>query len=180
MAKIGINALVLRQTPESKYSHFDGSFEELSKLVEECFWAAAPGYRDGVVLVPLPPERFFSGVVELTPDTPLKAEFSARRKGEDPYTSVVALGGEKLPAKVVEVVCYRRGVLLEEGPNAASTEAEWEIVSLNARATEGPEPLTPVAMARNFLGLAGGTKADYSAEEFARAIMYWSKRAMRG
>ena len=173
---IGINDMARRQTPESKYSHFGGSFDELSKLVEENFESATPGYRDGVVLVPVHADSFFSGVVEITPNTQLKAEFSARRKGEDPYVSVVAVGGEKLPATVVGIVCYRHDVL----GNDASTDAEWEVVSINARPTDGPEPMTPVAMARNFLELPGGTKATYTAEEFARAIMYWSKRAMRG
>lgn len=174
--KVDFNQLALRQTPESKYSHFDGSLDELRVLVEINLPKARPGHRDGVILVPVPPEGFFSGVVEVTPDTPLKAEFSARRKGEDPYISVVAVGGEKLPAVVVEAVCYQHDVLGGD----ASTEAEWEIVSLNARPTQEPEPPTPVAMARNLLELPGGTKATYTAEEFARSIMYWSKRAMRG
>lgn len=174
--KIGINSLALRQTAESKYSHFAGTQEELVSLVEGNFNHAKPGYRDGVVLVSLPPLGFFSGVVDVTSDTPLRADFSARRKGEEAYISVTAIGGEKLPAKVVEVVCYRRDVLEKD----ASTDAEWEIVSLNARPTDEPEPPTPVAMARNFLELPGGTKATYTAEEFARSIMYWSKRAMLG
>lgn len=173
---IGINSLAMRQTADSKYSHFGGTWDELVRLVKENFKKAKPGYRDGVILVPLPPEGFFSGVVEVTPDTPLKAEFSARRKGEEPYISVVAVGGEKLPAAVVEAVLYRHDVLGSD----VTTDAEWEIVSINARPTDEPEPLTPVAMARNFLSLPGGTKAEYTAEEFARAIIYWSKRAMRG
>ena len=38
----------------------------------------------------------------------------------------------------------------------------------------------PVAMARNMLGLPGGSEATYTAEEFATAIVYWSTRAMCG
>ena len=87
---------------------------------------------------------------------------------------------------------YRRDVLLEdyerersEGRDAkledfVGTDCEWELVSINARPTPEPEPLTPDTMARNFLELPGGTKADYTAEEFARAILYWSCRAMLG
>lgn len=175
---VGINKFVLRQTPESKYSHFAGSFEELAKLAEAHFGEAKPGYRDGVVLVPVPAEGFFSGVVEVTPETPLRATFTARRKGEEPYLQVEAVGGEKSPARFVEVVLYRHDVLAVD--NSASTEAEWEVISVNARATEGLEPLTPMAMARNFLRLPGGTAAEYTVEEFARAIVYWSTRAMLG
>ena len=53
-----------------------------------------------------------------------------------------------------------------------------------ATATRGAEPPTPMAMARNMangLGLPegiGGTARTYSAEEFMRAILYWSKRTM--
>jgi hypothetical protein len=175
---IGINEFVRRQTSESRFSHFAGTEEELVGLVEANFANAQPGYRDGVMLVPVAAQSFFSGVVELTLDTPLAAEFSARREGEDPFVQVLALGGEKLPAQAVDVVLYRRDVLEEDGGSVSG--AEWDIISLNARPTEGPEPLTPMAMARNMLGLAGGTAAEYSAEQFAEAIIYWSRRAMRG
>lgn len=175
MKIFGVNALTLRQTAESKYSHFSGSTNELLELVSHGF-NFAKEVRDGVASVPVPPEKFFSGVVEVTPDTPLRTVFSVRRKGEDPYVQVEALGGKKLPAKVVEIICYRHDVLGSD----ASTDAEWEVVSINARPTDEPEPPTPVAMARNFLELPGGTKATYSAEEFARSIIYWSRRAMRG
>jgi hypothetical protein len=89
----------------------------------------------------------------------------------------VAVGGDKLPAAAVELVLYRRDVLLEEGPDAVSTEAEWELVSINARPTEGPEPMTPMAMARNMAELKGGTAATYTAEQFVESILYWSRRA---
>ncbi|MBD3248020.1 DUF3228 family protein [Candidatus Falkowbacteria bacterium] len=174
---IAMNSFALRQNAESKYSHFAGTNDELIELVSDCFSQAKPGYRDGVLVVPVPPEKFFSGVVEVGEKTQLKAEFRSRRRGEEPYLQVSALGRDKLPAKAAEVILYRHDVLTEDGD--ASTDAEWEIVSLNARPTEEHEPQTPVAMARNLLGLAGGTKkANYSAEQFAKAIIYWSKRAM--
>lgn len=170
---IGINDFVRRQTEESPFSFFFGSFEELGRLVEENCFRAKPGYKEGVLLVPLPPERFASGVVVLEPETPLRAVFEARRAGEAPALSIRARG-PKTPAKFVEVVLYRHDVLGLE----ASTESEWEIISINARPTEGEEPMHPMAMARNFLGLPGGTSAVYTAEEFARAVLYWSNRAM--
>ena len=176
--KIGINEFVRRQTLDSRFSHFAGSWDELAGLVEKHFDEAKPSYRDGVLLVPVPTERFFSGVVEVTPDTPLKATFEARREGEDPFVQVVAVGGDKLPAKAVDVVLYSRDV--READGDAVSGAEWDVISINARPTEGSEPLTPMAMARNFLALPGGTAAEYTAKEFAEAIIYWSRRAMRG
>lgn len=176
--QIAVNQFVERQTADSRFSHFAGTWEELVELVKANFEKAKPGYRDGVMTVPVPADGFFSGVVELTEDTPLKAEFSARRKGEDAYINVVAVGGNKIPAKSVEIVVYRHDVLEADGD--ASTDAEWEIISINARPTDESEPMTPVAMARNFLGMAGGTTAEYTAQQFAEAIIYWSKRAMKG
>jgi hypothetical protein len=176
--KIATNSFVRRQIADSKFSHFSGSWEQLEALVEMHFEKAQQGYKDGVMLVPVPCEGFFSGVVEVAEGVELKATFSARRKGEAPYLDVVALGGAKLPAKAVEIVLYRHDVLAAD--NEQSTDAEWEIISLNARPTEGPEPMHPMAMARNQLGLAGGTKAEYTAEQFAGAIVYWSTRAMKG
>lgn len=176
--RIACTEFVKRQTPDSKFSHFDGTWDELVALVDEHFEQAKPGYREGVKLVLVPPERFFSGVVKVSAATELKATFEARRKGEEPYIQVVAVEASKLPAKMVEIVIYSHDVLAADGE--ASTDAEWEIVSINARPTEEPEPMTPVAMARNFLESPGGTRAEYTAEEFANAIEYWSRRAMRG
>lgn len=180
MPTVGINAFVRRQTEESKFSHFNGGLEAVRKLALDLIQDhSTPGYRDGVVLISVPNcLGFFSGVVEVTPETELRATFGARRDGELPYVSVEAVGATKLPAKHVDLVLYRRDVLLEDGD--ASTECEWELISINARPTKEPEPLTPMAMARNLLKLEGGTEADYTAEQFAQAILYWSTRAMRG
>ena len=114
--------------------------------------------------------------MELTPFTVLKAEFKERRKGEEKYLSVHALGREKVPALQVELVVYDRVTLGED----ATSQADYEIVSVNARGTTGPEPMSPVAMMRNFLGLSGGTETVYTAEQFAEAIRYWSTHVMCG
>jgi len=177
---IGINSFATRQTAESKFSHFGGSWEELQQLVEKHVRTATPGYRDGVQTVSVPAENFYCGVVEVTPETELRAVFASRRPPEKPYLQFEAVNGEKLPAKNVEVIIYRRDVLLEDGEDAVSTNCEWEVVSINARPTDEEEPQHPVSMARNFLNREGGTKADYSAEEFAKSIEYWSTRAMCG
>lgn len=150
----------------------------VASLATTHFDKAKQGYKDGVLLVPVPAIGFFSGVVAVMPDTQLKAIFEARRNGEEPFVSVVAVGAEKLPAKYVELVLYRHDVLVENGE--ATTECAWELISINARATEGEEPPYPTTMARNFLELPCGTKADYTAEQFAKSIAYWSTRVMAG
>lgn len=176
MGSVRVSDFVKRQTRESKHSHYEGSFDELAKLVAENLDKAKPGYRDGVILVPVPPEKFFSGVIEVNFDTILVAHFEARREGERPYINVTALG-EKSPAQFVDIVLYRHDVLMEK--NEASTDADWEIISINARTTPEEQPITPMAMARNMLELPGGTKGTYTAEEFAKSIIYWSDKALK-
>jgi hypothetical protein len=176
MTTIGVNNFVYRQSPESRFSHYTGTWGDLVALAEKNFVRAVPGYKDGVLMVPVDPSGFFSGVVKVKMDTALKASFEARRKGEESFVSVEAVGGEKLPAVVVDLVLYRHDVLGIE----ATTAGEWEIVSINARPHAEPEPLTPVAMARNMLGLPGGTQATYSARQFAESVIYWSTHVMAG
>lgn len=170
MNKVGINSFALRHTPESSFSHFDGSFEELTALVEGNFDKAEMGYRFGVLLVPVPATKFFTGLVEVTPETKLVAKLVQRASHEEPYIAVYAEGGQKSPAVSVNVVIYRHDVLMED--DDASTTAEWEIVAILASPLANSEamPMDPVTMMRNFLHKPGGTKGEFSAMEFALSI----------
>jgi hypothetical protein len=174
---IATNPFVHRQTAESQFSHFTGSWEELERLTLESFPGARAGYRNGVLLVPVPAEGFFASVVAPDPSTQLKASYEARRAGEEPFLQVVAVDRPKQPARYVDVVLYHHDVLAEDGD--ASSDAEWEIVSVNARLTEKEEPMDPVTMARNFLCMAGGTKGEFSAQQFAESIVYWANHCHR-
>ena len=98
MPTFALNSFVSRQTADSRFSHFEGSSEELLDLVASNFDKAKPGYKDGVLLVPVPCNGFFSGVVEITPETTLRATFEARREGEAPFVQIEAVGAPKLPA----------------------------------------------------------------------------------
>ena len=62
---VACNAFVTRQTPSSMFSHYVGGWESLESLVEANLDNAVPGYRDGIVLVPVPAEGFFSGVAQI-------------------------------------------------------------------------------------------------------------------
>jgi len=176
MTIIKASLFVTRQTSNSKFSHFKGSWQELEALVLEHFDQAQPGYRDGVLIVPVPSEKFMSALIAVDSTTKLEASFEARRPNEAPFIQVVASEGHKLQAKFVELVLYSHNVLAEN--NEQSCEADWEIISINARSTEEPEPLHPVTMARNFLQLAGGTKGDFSAEDFAKSILFHAQHCL--
>ena len=165
---------------EAKGSHFAGGDEKLIDLVVACWDQRKAGFREGVWEVPVPAEGFFAGVVDLkaNPNAVLHASFKARRDGEDPVLSVRGEAALKAPAAQVRVIVYSHEVLAADGDN--STDADFEIVTILAE-LEGPQaPMPPITMARNFLGLSGGTKGEFTAEQFAEAIMYWSQHVVAG
>lgn len=179
--KVACGEFVKRQTPESGYSHFNGSWDELEYMVNYWFIEhpykpfTKKGYREGVIIQQLPPDRFYSAVVELDENTKLTANFAPRREGEDPFIRVSAKA-LKQKAKYAAVVLYHRDVLAENNEN--ETDAEWEIVAIKARTSKEEEPMDPYTMARNFLQMKGGTKGDFSAEDFAKSIVYWNTHCM--
>jgi len=183
---IGVSDFVRRQTPESHHNHFDGSWEELVTLVEGQWAQRKPSpHNPGVSLVPMPPkllERFFSSLVEITPETPLKATFAPREEGEAPFVQIAAPGYPKGPAQRVEIIVYSHEILAADGDAPEPQQAEHYIVSINAYASAADEPMHPMTMARNFLRLKGGTQppVPYTAEEFAQAIVFWSRHARIG
>lgn len=170
---IAINNFAKRQVKNSKYAHFEGSWEELVNLIKQNFnnKKESPN-RPGVIYVSVPPIRFFSSIIEVNSGTQLKASFKARREGEQPYIQVEAVG-VKSPAKIITIVLYSHDLLVKN--NEQSTNADYEVVSINSG--DEKEPTPPMAMARNFLSLPGGTQATYSAKDFADSIIYWSTRA---
>jgi hypothetical protein len=194
MTKIRCNGLVLRQTKESPYSYYGTSvghpaqWRTLEAHVEECVdepeklgVTLKQGYLPGVLIISMPfgvigDSRFYSGVVQLTPETPLVARFGARNAGEEPFLEVLA-NARKTEATCVDIILYSRDLLREEGVHVPDN-VDYEIVSINARTQEAPQPMHPVTMMRNFFGLAGGTQATYTAEQFAEAIRFWSQHAM--
>lgn len=178
--KVACGEFVKRQTPESGYSHFEGNWGVLEDMVTSrlsCDVGVTPGYRDGVVLVDMSPHVhwFRSAIVQLNEESRVTASYAPRRKGEAPFLRVSAKA-KKQPAKHASVVLYRHDVLAEN--NERETDAEWEIVAIKARVTEEEEPMDPYTMARNFLHLAGGTKGDFTAEQFAKSIVYWNNHVM--
>lgn len=146
-------------------------------------------------LAPADCRGFFSGVVRADEKTIFKTVFAARERavdGERPFIHSVAVNGKKSAAVVVEVVLYhidelslKERTYKPEGTDIEVVqEGKWQVVSVNARDTFDPEPPTPQAMARNMAAHfalpegVGGTARLYTAEEYMRAILYWSERTM--
>lgn len=179
--KIAFNNFARRQTVESPFSHWLISDEVFLNRVQYEFSRAKPGYRDGVILVPVDPDGFFSSVIQLKAGDKLEGEFKARREGEDPRKTLHAKG-QKLPAKAVDVVLYRKDVLAENKDN--STDADWEIISVNASPEKGDVPIQPETLIANHFQLSGGTATNMTDSEFVEAlkasVLYWKDKAMVG
>lgn len=183
MPTFAISDFVRRQTKKSRFSHFEGSYIELLALVEDNFNKAKPGYRDGVCLVPVPSENFFTGVVQLKEGDKLKGVFAPRYPGEKPRKSTWLSGGDKIPAKQVDIVLYRSDVLSEN--NSRSSNADWEIISINASPIEGEEVPIPVgSLLANHFNLSGGTATNMSNDEFVetlrKSVLWWQDKTFLG
>jgi hypothetical protein len=187
---IGVNDFVRRQTPESEFTHYDDggknadaaqAWEKVVALAVEHFAARKPSYRDGVCVVPVPPEGFFTGVVDLQEGDELVGAYKARRPGEEPRKAVRVrkdLGKQRCVA--VEIILYSRETL--EGEGEECTGCDWDIISVNGRITETEQPIHPETLIANHFELDGGTATGKSPEEFEQAlresVVYWKSRAL--
>lgn len=168
-----------RHIDDSEFTSYQGSWNDLEHRTEEqCARCSfSPGYRDGVILVHMTKEEsqlFYTyNGYPMFEGMKLSAEYKPRREGEAPRVCVRILE-PKIQCKFVDIVLYRWDVLAEN--NERSYDAEWEIVSINGKLTDEVQPMAPLTMARNFLHLTGGTKGDFTAEDFAKSIIYWSKK----
>jgi hypothetical protein len=86
-----------------------------------------------------------------------------------------------MPAGYVEIVWYSHATLLEPG-SKPSTDADWEIVSINASLNEEEMPMPVETLIRNHFKEAGGTTTGMSDSEFVKALKksreFWSNKAM--
>ena len=186
MTTIHITSFVRRQTEQSGFSHWTISDEELLIRVQAGLPNANPGYRDGVILVPVDPAGFFSSTVLLQEGDKFVGEYVARRPGEEPRKSTYVVSNrhgeqvEKIEAVSVYVVLYSHDVLLEGKEN--ETDADYEIVSVNASATDEEAPIPTGALIANHFELSGGTATKMTDSEFVtllrKSVMYWKNKSL--
>lgn len=155
---------------------FLGTSEELVSIVRSSLTNSRKGYRIGVALAPVPPEKFRASVRPLGEGDTFQTSFVPRYEGEEPVLDVRVVG-EPVPAVAVDVVLYHHRVLKEDGDASIDDPRSWEIIAILPRSSEEETPMHPVTMARNFLHRKGGTAGTFSAEEFAQAIWYWATHA---
>jgi hypothetical protein len=179
------NSFIKRQTKDSPFSYSTHAWDELARECSLSFEHATPGYRDGVVLVPLSPVGIFSGVCLLEEGQDLVGKFEARREGEDPRKTLRAAGASKAPAQEAFMVLYSSIVLAEDGDNELpAEEGNWEMVSLNSSPTAGEMPINPMVLMHNHFGSDGGTATGLSTKEFEtqmrQSFLFWRDKAMCG
>jgi hypothetical protein len=164
-----------RHSKPGKHTWFSGSTGQLVQVIHGNWSQRKPGFGrtslDEVVVVPVPPALCHGTTATLRDGMQLTAEVTRRRPDEDPFVSIRASVAPD-PAAYAQAVLYSRALLLPEEPGFAG---DWGIVSLQASSIED-EPMHPLTMARNMLEKAGGTKATYTAQQFAEAIYYWSQK----
>jgi len=195
-----INTFARRQTEESRFSHFTGTDEKLLEAVAINWPRRTEGYREGVILVPVPPaatfhsdgsrDIFYSGVVQLEEGDHLYGSYEPRKKGETPRKTVSVESDRptKIPAKSVEIVLYASELLAEDGDNERPAEVgNWEIISINASPEIEPTPITPTTLMHNHFrqeGDVGATESNLSNEEFVKLLeksfLYWRDKTMIG
>jgi hypothetical protein len=182
---IHITNFVRRQTPQSGYSHWTLTDEQLLARVQANFHKATQGYREGVLLVPLEPGGFFTSTIILEEGDKFVGEYVARQKGEEPRKSNYVVSnrhGESLgkqEAVKVYAVLYSHAVLLEGKEN--DTDADFEIVSINASPTDEEAPIPMGALIANHFQLSGGTATNMSDSDFVallrKSVVYWKNKS---
>ena len=203
---IRFSDFVRRQSPGSGYSHTTLEDEEVIQRVLDNWDQAQGSYRkdydpdtkldaegrlfNGVILVPVDPEGFFSGIVTLKDGDKLGGDFKPRQQGEDPRKRSwfqpdprnPSKGANKLPAKSVMIVLYHRDVLAADEP--ADYPCEWEIISINASPTEEATPIRPLTLLANHFQMSGGTETGMTPKqleaELRVSVEFWTNKTFAG
>ena len=179
---IGISEFVKRQTKDSQFTHFDGTWYELEKLLTD-LWKAddfievKDGYREGVKLVSVNPNRFFT-YTDFPMFEGMKMDCKWAKvpgREHEPAKLQVQILEPKIKCRYVDIVIYRKDVLEEDGD--AVTGADWDVVSINGRLKREPHPMDPMTIVRNWKHLPGGTEMKGATiesvlEMLCESIMY--------
>ena len=193
---ISVNPFVLRQTPESSYSHSLLSFEEVASLLKDATpQQITEGYRPAsydqggrVILMRLTPEQasnnFFSAITLIEDGEEVLEGMRSRVQGEEPRPYREVVRNSKPVAKTVDLVFYNSIALAQDGDNISELSPDnWELISINASEDDCMDapPITPVALHANYHNLSGGTETNMTEDEYlSRMIVskaYWDCRA---
>lgn len=114
----------------------------------------------------------------------LRSGYSARREGELPVLSRwFEFPIEMPPAKYLQLVLYSKDQLIKEAQSRneeVSPDLEdWNIIAILGQNSGEVEPMIPVTMMRNALGMEeGGNGQPLDREEYQKSVDFWSNRAI--
>jgi len=180
--QVSVNSFVKRQVKGSGKTYSALSFETIKNHAEEQLNKGLykRGYRDGVILVPVDNKlisQFICPIVRINDTTMLESSIKRRRGNEELYISTKAINGEPIKIGSVNLILYRHDILKETNENETNTY--WELIAFQAIPKGIKEmPMGPITMMRNQLCLPGGTKGNYSSEEWAKSVNFWQKYAL--
>jgi hypothetical protein len=149
-----------------------------------CIDQAIPGYRTGVILVPINTMSWRTRILTMVPNQEATVKFKARVEGEAPRKTLPLVEVPSITdlplAKSVFVVLYRNDVLAErDEPRSGSF---WDVVTVLANPSPEQVPMNPETLIANHFGLDGGTTTNMTPEQFTRAlhnsVLYWRDKAM--
>jgi hypothetical protein len=159
--------------------------------VQKYFKKAKRGYRDGVLIVPIPPRKFFSPVVKLKKDSVLMGKFCQRMDNEECRKKIGIPNIPLVRAKYCDVVLYSREVLQETKENTLNPSmlrvggpaefSDWEIITILPR-LDAAQPMPVETLLYNHFQQSGGTKTNMTNDEFVeelkKSFLYWKDKAM--
>ena len=167
---IGVSEFVQRQTKDSQFTHYKGSWNDLANITVKEFEKGnyTKGYRDGVLLVRIPKNEtklFFTyDAYPMFEGMKLNAQWEKTPGREhEPAKLQVKILEPKIPCNYVDIIIYAKDVLLEDKDNV--TGADFDIVSINGRLKKDPPPIDPMTLVRNWFHLPGGTEMKDTTSE---------------
>ncbi len=110
----------------------------------------------------------------------LRTDYSSRTPEELPVLSrwfEFPSWFNKPEAKYLTLVLYSKEQIDKENKND-EFDAEWGIVAILAHNGLDPEPMSPITMFRNSLGISeGGNGEPINKEKYLKSVEFWSKNA---
>jgi hypothetical protein len=176
---IGLNPFFKEQLLAGKFEDVKPKGNvELIDLIEANWDKQVPGYRDGVIRVPIPHAGWKTTIVTLVPGMKMVGSMESRVKGETPRKQTRVWVDELPEAKLVEVVLYHKDVLAEG--DEPRTEHEWQVITILTHPTEVPTPMAVGTLMANHFGADGGTATNMTPLQFETALresyFYWKDK----
>ena len=159
------------------------TLDGLKALIRYGITKAKPGYREGVLLAPLPWGMFRSKILTLEPGQEAQVFFKSRVPGEEPrltLPSIKVQSPQDLQRGCTWAVLYAEHVLAEK--DEPRTGSEWDLITLLTNPTWEEVPMNPQTLCANHFGISGSTDTLMTSQEFEDAlrvsVLWWKDKAM--